>query len=39
MPGGTAIVTVDARTEIYFKSNTAHQATWTEFLPFYVRLM
>ena len=38
-PGGTAIVTVDARTEIYFKSNTAHQATWTEFLPFYVRLM
>lgn len=39
MPGGTALVTVDARTVIDFKSNTSNQATWTEFLPFYIRLM
>ena len=38
MPGGTALITVDARTVIDFKSNTSNQATWTEFLPFYVRL-
>lgn len=39
MPGGTALITVDARTVIDFKSNTSNRATWTEFLPFYVRLM
>lgn len=39
MPGGTALVTVDARTVIDFKSNTSNQATWMEFLPFYIRLM
>ena len=38
MPGGVALITVDARTTIAFRSNTSHQATWTEFLPFYVRL-
>ena len=39
MPGGTALVTVDGYTVVDFKSNTSLQAVWTEFLPFYIRLM
>ena len=37
-PGGVAVVTVTGRTVIDFRSNTANQTNWTEFLPFYVRL-
>lgn len=36
--GGVAVVTVTGRTVIDFRSNTANQENWTEFLPFYVRL-
>ena len=37
-PGVVAVVTVMGRTVIDFRSNTANQANWTEFLPFFVRL-